>query len=130
MHNEAIEMMAFVHATPFAYVVLDERSNILAASQGIEDISGYAPEVLHGKTLSVLIPSDAPHPHNSSLHIYVAAPPKPLNPLSDVPLLRKDGSVVRVSVERYIYSYMGRLRFGGIVRLLDQNQAYPRATQD
>ena len=123
MLNSVVEMTALIHAMPFAHMVIDEDSVILSVSHAIEALSGYDALSLHGQPLSLLIPSDAPHPHFQSLTIYAGDEmAKPLKPLSDVPLLRKDGTIVRVSVERYIYSFDGRRRFGGVVRLLQGDE--------
>lgn len=117
--HSAIELSALINAMPWCTMVIDEDSIIRCVSHSIETISGYNPDELYGKPLHILIPSDAPHPHFASLSVYAGDDiSKPIKPLSDVPLLRKDGTVVRVSVERYIYSFGGRLRFGGVVRLL------------
>lgn len=119
--HSAIEISALVNVMPWCTMVIDVDSKILCASHAIEAISGYHPDELYEKPLHILIPSDAPHPHFASLSVFAGDDiSKPIKPLSDVPLLKKDGTVVRVSVERYIYSFGGKLRFGGVVRLLNR----------
>jgi len=122
--NSAIEMMAFVNAMPWANMVLDEDSTVLSVSHSILELSGWTPEEIIGRPIHIIIPADTPHPHFVSLSVYSAGDgiQKPLKPLSDVPLLRKDGIIVRVSVERYIYSFDGRTRFGGVVRKLETQE--------
>ena len=116
--------MALLHVMPFGHMAINAASTILAATTGLESISGYSAESLVGRPLHLLIPSTTSHPHFQSLETYSKGyGEKPLNTLSDVPLLRKDGKIVRVSVERYVYSYADELRFGGVVRLLPGQEA-------
>jgi len=115
-----IELNALTAVLPYGLIVIGDDSEILSVSEPLCRMTGYSEKELIGQNVDMLIPKDTQNPHREPLKYYVrnGHDPKPMKPLSDVPLLRKAGDVIRVSIERYIFRYDGELRFGGSVKPL------------
>ncbi len=125
MHKQLIELTALMSVMPHAFLVLDADSNIVAASRSFCELTGYEEKELYGQNVGMLIPHDEDHPHDEPLTPFVrnGTDPKPMRVLSDIPLQQKDGAVIKVSIERFIYRFAGELRFGGLVDRIDDAAA-------
>lgn len=119
-----LELNALISAMPRGIIVLDEDSVILAVSQRMVKMTGYKEKELLGQNVSMLIPEKVDHPHHGNLKDFIrnGTDAKTMQPLSDVPMKQASGEVVRVDVERFIYSFDGELRFGGAVEFLDRRK--------
>lgn len=115
--GRVVNIWGLLSAMPRGMMILNEDSTILAVTPPLTRLSGYEAKEMEGQNVSMLIPPEADHPHLKSLREYVrnGSDPKPMKPLSGLPLLRKDGTTIKVNVERMIYRLGGKLMFGGIV---------------
>lgn len=116
--ERAAESFAFVNTFPNGILILDEDSNILVANLAMEALTGYPVKQLQDMNVRDLIPEGVKNPHSGKLSTVIqnGGGPRQMKALSSVPMQRRDGEVVKVDVERFVYRYQdGRRRFTGIV---------------
>jgi PAS domain S-box-containing protein len=114
-----------------AILSIDENSTILFANSATAEIFGYKPDELVGKSLTLLMPHNMRHLHETGLQRYVASGSRHLNwDATELPGLHKDGHEIPLEVSFGEYTKAGKHYFTGFARDITQRKAASQALRE
>jgi len=118
---------AITESAQDAIITMDADSTIQFANPAVEDIFGYSPEGLIGKSMTMLMPKRHRQAHQEGLNRFLETGEETMDwSEKEFPGLRKDGTEIDLSISFATYAQNGETYFEGIMRDITERKERER----
>ncbi|MFD1643614.1 GAF domain-containing protein [Halohasta litorea] len=121
--NAAAHLQALAETTPDAFITINSHSRIQYANPSIEEIFGYTPEELRGRSLTELMPSHLADRHLEAVDRYLETGERHVDwNHIELPGQHKDGYEVPLQISFSEFTLNGERYFTGVLRDISERK--------
>ncbi len=118
---------AIIDSAATGVVLVDQGGIIIRVNPAFEILTGYESDELMGQSINLLLPEHQHHRHDNNVGKFFEQPStNPMNAITDLVLVRKDGGELPVDISLGIWSEKDETRAVAFITDNSEKQAYER----